>query len=109
MSQHLKKILILALGGEGGGTLTELLWAGAGDPDRAPIESMSAAPAITPEGTALSKSLKKLGFRFVGPTTVYSTMQSLGVVNDHLAGCWVRDDCEAERDEARRRLPDSSG
>ena len=52
-------------------------------------------PAITPESTALSKELKKRGFRFVGPTTAYATMQACGVVNDHLAGCWVREEVEA--------------
>ena len=54
-------------------------------------------PASTPESTALSKRLKRAGFRFVGPTTVYAAMQACGVVNDHLAGCWVRDAVEAER------------
>jgi DNA-3-methyladenine glycosylase I len=54
-------------------------------------------PSITPESTALSKALGKLGFRFVGPTTAYAAMQSLGVVNDHLSGCYVRAACEAER------------
>ncbi len=52
---------------------------------------------VTTESTALAKALRKLGFRFVGPTTAYAAMQSLGVVNDHLAGCAVRDRCEAER------------
>ena len=51
----------------------------------------------TPESAALSKSLKRAGFRFVGPTTVYAGMQACGVVNDHLAGCWVRDAVESER------------
>jgi DNA-3-methyladenine glycosylase I len=46
--------------------------------------------ASTPESTALSKALRKAGFRFVGPTTVYATMQACGVVNDHLAGCPAR-------------------
>ncbi|MFN2506656.1 MAG: DNA-3-methyladenine glycosylase I [Acidimicrobiales bacterium] len=53
--------------------------------------------SVTPESTALSKALRKLGFRFVGPTTAYAAMQSLGVVNDHLAGCSVRGECEEER------------
>jgi DNA-3-methyladenine glycosylase I len=53
--------------------------------------------ASTPESTALSKALKKAGFKFVGPTTVYAAMQACGVVNDHLADCWVRDVVEAER------------
>jgi DNA-3-methyladenine glycosylase I len=51
----------------------------------------------TPESTALAKALAKLGFRFVGPTTAYAAMESLGLVNDHLAGCHVRSACEAER------------
>ena len=52
---------------------------------------------ITPESTALAKELKRRGFRFVGPTTAYATMQACGVVNDHLAGCWVRAEVEAAR------------
>ena len=51
--------------------------------------------ALTPESTALSKELKKRGFRFVGPTTAYATMQACGLVNDHMAGCWVRSEVEA--------------
>jgi DNA-3-methyladenine glycosylase I len=46
-------------------------------------------PATTPESIALSKELKRRGFRFVGPTTVYAFMQSAGFVDDHLAGCHV--------------------
>ena len=53
--------------------------------------------ATTPESTALAKRLRAAGFRFVGPTTVYAAMQACGVVNDHLAVCWVRDDVERER------------
>ena len=52
--------------------------------------------ASTPESTALSKRLKAAGFRFVGPTTVYAAMQECGVVNDHLATCFVRGDVERE-------------
>ena len=54
-------------------------------------------PPQTPESTALSKALRRSGFRFVGPTTAYAAMQSLGVVNDHLRGCHVRAACEEER------------
>ncbi|MGD0715916.1 MAG: DNA-3-methyladenine glycosylase I [Gaiellaceae bacterium] len=50
----------------------------------------------TPESKELSKRLKQAGFRFVGPTTVWAAMQACGVVNDHLAGCWVRDAVEQE-------------
>ena len=53
--------------------------------------------ASTPESTALSKRLKQAGFKFVGPTTVYAAMQACGVVNDHVAECWVRDAVEAAR------------
>ncbi len=54
-------------------------------------------PATIPESVALAKALKALGFRFVGPTTAYAAMQSLGLVNDHLSGCHVRAACEDER------------
>jgi DNA-3-methyladenine glycosylase I len=53
--------------------------------------------ASTPESVALSKSLRRAGFRFVGPTTAYAAFQACGVVNDHLADCWVRDSVEAAR------------
>jgi DNA-3-methyladenine glycosylase I len=54
-------------------------------------------PGRTAESGALSKALRKEGFRFVGPTTAYAAMQSLGLVNDHLAGCHVRAACDADR------------
>jgi DNA-3-methyladenine glycosylase I len=53
--------------------------------------------AQTPESVELSKRLRRAGFRFVGPTTVYATMQACGVVNDHLAACFVREAVERER------------
>ena len=53
--------------------------------------------AVTAESTALAKELRRNGFRFVGPTTAYAAMQSLGVVNDHLKGCHVRSACERAR------------
>ncbi len=46
-------------------------------------------PATTAESTALSADLKRRGWRFVGPTTVYAFMQAMGLVDDHLEGCWV--------------------
>ena len=55
-------------------------------------------PATTPESVALSKELKRAGFRFVGPTTVYAAMQACGVVNDHIAGCHVRRQVQQEID-----------
>jgi DNA-3-methyladenine glycosylase I len=47
-----------------------------------------ALPAVTDEATALSKALKRLGFRFVGPTTMYAFMQAAGLVDDHVVGCF---------------------
>ena len=44
---------------------------------------------MTPESTALAKDLKKRGFSFVGPTTVYAFMQAMGIVNDHLPECYA--------------------
>jgi DNA-3-methyladenine glycosylase I len=50
-----------------------------------------------PDGKELSRRLKSEGFRFVGPTTVYSSMEACGIVNGHIPECWVRDAVEAER------------
>jgi DNA-3-methyladenine glycosylase I len=49
------------------------------------------------DAKALARELKRRGFAFVGPTTAYSTMQAVGIVNDHERGCWVRDEVEAEQ------------
>jgi DNA-3-methyladenine glycosylase I len=55
-------------------------------------EPVTAVPATTDTSTALSKQLKKAGWSFVGPTTIYAFMQAMGLVNDHMAGCdaWER-------------------
>ena len=50
--------------------------------------------STTPESIALSKDLKKRGWTFVGPTTVYAFMQAMGLVNDHIDGCFARDECD---------------
>jgi DNA-3-methyladenine glycosylase I len=50
-----------------------------------------------PDGKELSRRLKASGFKFVGPTTVYSSMEACGIVNGHISECWVRDAVEAER------------
>ena len=78
-----------------GESLAELIWSYAPSGRRRAPRSLDDLPAITPESTALSKELKSRGFRFVGPTTAYATMQACGIVNDHLAGCWVRAEVEA--------------
>ncbi|KFB10998.1 DNA-3-methyladenine glycosylase I [Nitratireductor basaltis] len=56
------------------------------------------ANPTTRHSTALSKDLKKRGWSFVGPTTVYAFMQAMGLVNDHLAGCCMREEVERERE-----------
>jgi DNA-3-methyladenine glycosylase I len=81
----------------GGESLGELIWSFAPTGRRRAPRSLDDLAAVTPESTALSKELKKRGFRFVGPTTAYATMQACGLVNDHLAGCWVRAEVEAAR------------
>lgn len=83
------------------GSLAAVVWSF--EPERVgrpvPI-SLADIPARTEASTALAKELKRFGFRFVGPTTAYAAMQSLGVVDDHLDGCWARQDCEADREVA---------
>ena len=84
--------LELANGGE---SLAALAWSFRPENERAPKGGEVAA--ATPESKALAKGLKRQGFRFVGPTTAYALMQAVGIVNDHLAGCAVRDAVEAAR------------
>lgn len=69
--------------------LSEFVWGFAPAPRSHRPDEMAALPAVTPESTALSKELKRRGFGFVGPTTVYAFMQSAGMVDDHLEGCFV--------------------
>lgn len=59
---------------------------------------MTEIPSQTPESVALSKELKRRGWSFVGPTTIYAFMQSAGIVNDHVDGCAARARCAAARD-----------
>ncbi len=69
------------------GGLSELVWSSAPPPRKRRPRSLAELPAETPESTALSRELKRRGFRFVGPTTVYAFMQAAGLVDDHLDGC----------------------
>ncbi len=75
--------------------LSELVWSFAPSRRRRAPRTLDDLPPFTDESTAMSKELKKRGFRFVGPTTAYALMQACGLVNDHLAGCWVRAEVEA--------------
>ena len=81
---------------EAGRDLTHLVWSHR-PPARPAPRSCAGVEPETPESRALAKELKRAGFRFVGPTTVYSTMQSCGLVNDHLAECFVREEVETEQ------------
>lgn len=74
---------------ESGRTLDELIWSFAPPARRERPATWGDVPGFTPESTALSKVLKKHGFRFVGPTTAYAAMQACGLVDDHLATCPV--------------------
>lgn len=68
--------------------LGALLWSFAPPPRPRPAD-LSQVPAVSPESTAMAKELKRRGFRFVGPTTAYALMQATGMVDDHVAECWV--------------------
>jgi DNA-3-methyladenine glycosylase I len=75
----------------GGETLDDLVWSFQPDPDSRPIpETTADLDSTTPESKALAKELKRRGFVFVGPTTAHATMEAIGVVNDHLDGCFFR-------------------
>jgi DNA-3-methyladenine glycosylase I len=87
------------------GSLAAYFWqwepSAASRPERMTREALMTIPS-TPESVALSKDLKKRGWTFVGPTTVYAFMQAMGLVNDHVEECYRR----AEVAKARRSLKD---
>jgi DNA-3-methyladenine glycosylase I len=89
------------------GSLASYVWRFEPDPKSRPKKLTWPAlreMAETPESRALSKDLKRRGWRFVGPTTIYAFMQAMGLVNDHVEGCEFRGPTEA----ARRRCSPSS-
>ena len=71
------------------GGLAALVWRYAAPPGPAPI-TLADVPASTPASRACARELRKLGFSFVGPVTVYAALQACGVVDDHLEGCFRR-------------------
>jgi DNA-3-methyladenine glycosylase I len=83
------------------GSLAAYVWSYEPDERETPA-AMGEVQSTSAESVAMSKDLKKRGWRFVGPTTVYAFMQAMGVVNDHLAGCPTRDACEHEREALKR-------
>ncbi len=70
-------------------------------PDRVTHQWLSANP-VSDQSKALAKDLKKRGWSFVGPTTVYAFMQAMGMVNDHIEGCFCRQQVEAARNALTR-------
>jgi DNA-3-methyladenine glycosylase I len=85
---------------QGAGALARLVWAHEPGTAHRPARitpEVASALGQTDQSLALSKALKKLGFSFVGPTTMYALMQSMGVVNDHLEGCHTRALVDAAR------------
>ncbi|HUG60547.1 MAG TPA: DNA-3-methyladenine glycosylase I [Methylomirabilota bacterium] len=79
------------------GSLAAFCWSFETEPAPAPT-SRAGIRSTSPASEAMSKALRKRGWSFVGPTTIYAFMQSMGIVNDHLAGCAFR--AETERDRA---------
>jgi DNA-3-methyladenine glycosylase I len=84
--------------------LPELVWSFRPKTSPAP-RSYADMASLTEESKQLAKELKREGFVFVGPTTVYSTMQSVGLVNDHFVGCFVRKEVEAAQRSVQRLFP----
>jgi DNA-3-methyladenine glycosylase I len=81
------------------GSFADYVWAFVdGRPLQNRWRSLAEVPATTPLATAISKDLKRRGFRFVGPTIVYAHMQATGMVNDHLVSCFRHREVAALRD-----------
>ncbi len=74
---------------EWGEGFLDLIWS-YHEPGRPRPHSLNDVPAMSPASAALSRQLRKRGIQFVGPTTVYATLQAAGIVDDHLADCFVR-------------------
>ena len=80
------------------GSLAAYVWSYEPSPKSRPRRLMrEAVPTTSPEATAMSRDLKKRGWSFVGPTTLYAFMQAMGLVDDHVSGCHVRPRVEAAR------------
>jgi DNA-3-methyladenine glycosylase I len=73
------------------GGLSDLFWSYAATEPRPAPRTLADVQAQTPESQALAKELRKRGFAFTGPVTIYAAMQACGLVNDHLADCFARE------------------
>jgi DNA-3-methyladenine glycosylase I len=90
------------------GSLAAYVWGFEPHPEHRPDKltwEVLKTMAETDASRALSKDLKKRGWSFVGPTTVYAFMQAMGLVNDHVEGCFCREPCERERKKLKRPVP----
>ena len=89
------------------GSLAAYFWSwepAARDRPRRVTRDVLMTMSTTAQSTALSKDLKKRGWTFVGPTTCYAFMQAMGLVNDHIEGCGVRQDAERARAAFKRPI-----
>jgi len=84
---------------ESEGSLAAFIWRFEPDPKKVATPQSVSASA---ESVALSKALKKRGWKFVGPTTVYAFMQAMGLINDHAEGCVIRPEVERLRKGFKR-------
>lgn len=78
------------------GSIGAYMWPRA-DFEKSEPQGFDDIPAVTDASRVLSRDLKQRGWSFVGPTTMYAFMQAMGLVNDHLKGCFVREACEESR------------
>ncbi|MCY3563059.1 MAG: DNA-3-methyladenine glycosylase I [Acidimicrobiia bacterium] len=83
------------------GSLSVFFWEWA-EFESAPLRAPP--PALTRASTALAKELRRRGWTFIGPTTCYAFMQAMGLVNDHMDSCWVREEAEASRRRAAAKV-----
>jgi len=79
------------------GSLATFIWSHRPSPAPQAPKGRGAIPAVTAESTAMSKALKARGWKFVGPTTMYALFQAMGLVNDHLVGCFRRSEVARAR------------
>lgn len=84
------------------GSFSNYIWAFTNSLKTTRRKSLKDLPAVTAESEALSKDMKKRGFKFLGPTVLYSHMQAVGMVNDHLVSCFRHKEVERERIKPKR-------
>jgi len=80
---------------ESSGSLADLLWSFRPERPASRPRTLADVPSQSAESAALSRELRRRGWSFVGPTTMYAMMQAVGIVNDHLEECWVSRACSA--------------